>query len=242
MYKNSEVVMLPTKNATGLWILGDRLFFSIIDKVREDGEGQHLYVFKKTALNLEDVAKEVCIFKSANGMITTLAGGNKGLVKGLGSYHKILGTTDNIVLSYGFAFSVNIVPKLPTHFIEEYCSRHNTNNKITEVNVVLEEISRSTTCNHSGTSIHKQGFRAFCVQCDGYLDDTFKRPKLIGNTIIIQDEKPKVFNESDLQAYGQFLLDGINDMFGEKMKFSVTPQSLQKWQAEGNQVTLNKTT
>jgi hypothetical protein len=138
--KRTQVVMLPTNNKADLQLWGKWLFY---DKSQElsDREPkaifQHLYFVSDE--KVKDIDNETCMFKSSNGMITTLAGKDYGRVKTIGEYHKIIATTDSslkeIIPRHNDFDSEYLYPKPSEDFLKVFCEQYGKGNQIKEVDV-----------------------------------------------------------------------------------------------------------
>lgn len=78
----------------------------------------HLYLISDEVIKVDEIDKEVFIFKSSNGLITCLAGRGIGRVKTPGSYHKIIASTNKDLIC-------SICAQFPAA-----CSKHRYNNKV----------------------------------------------------------------------------------------------------------------
>lgn len=138
-----DVVMLPTKNESSLWInCENKLKIHIKDRICPGKqEFQHLYFtsnekIKKDDWSYNDILKEIVQNNcSSNRLVSINANGHN---------HKIIATTDTSLTIKGEQEGENIwynpLPQLSQQFIEKYIEEYNKGHRITEVLVEVEEI------------------------------------------------------------------------------------------------------
>lgn len=144
-HKEHELVMLPTKEkANGIIVIDS--FKTIKSKMfiidnnnykHEDYAAQHLYIISSEEIKDDlQIDSQVCVFKSSNGQITTLAGKGYGRVKTPGHYYSIIATTDESLsaIPKGETFA-KLISEIPRSFIQYYVEQYNKGNIITKVMV-----------------------------------------------------------------------------------------------------------
>lgn len=154
-YQECRVVLLPADGKPGSVINLDNrelVHISQYSPKLENGN-QHLYIISDEEIKEGDIDSNVFIFKSDNELITCLAGKGFGRVKGIGSYFKIIATTDNkISINLGkekWVAPTNSnydqiytrlcpYPQIPQQFIEEYIAGYNRGTVIEKVLVKYE--------------------------------------------------------------------------------------------------------
>jgi hypothetical protein len=135
-YKKCQIVILSTNNSTGLFTTRDCLQYSLIDKVRTNNEGRHLYILSDDEINKDDwyLNLEDNTINKANDWIYV------SICK------KIIASTDSLTI--GVAKNGNhsgypiYIPKPPDSFIQKFIERYNEGNPITEVLVELQGVKR----------------------------------------------------------------------------------------------------
>ena len=124
---------------------------SMICQANDFWQPQHLYIISSEPIKDDlQIDSQVCIFKSSNGQITTLAGKERGRVKTPGQYYSIIATTDSDLLAK-FGSDGEIYGKMkdgllqiPQLFIQHFINEYNKGNVITKVLVKCEEIKSAT--------------------------------------------------------------------------------------------------
>lgn len=184
-FKRAKMVLLPTEKKTGIFCdNNDKLYFSLVNKIRDYAQGKHLYIISDDEIKEGDwciyLGLSMTYFK-----VIDIDGDrlyynsreyfNKNICK------KIIATTDT---SLG-------LPQPSQQFIEKYIEEYNKGNIITDVLVEYEEYT-CPRCKGERTEIVAILGERPCLKCkgDGILSKNIKlkiNPK--DNTITIKKIK-----------------------------------------------------
>jgi hypothetical protein len=167
-YQKCDIVILPSSDKDSL-IYSNSLLNKLSYGELSPSKCNHyyLYIISNDEIKEDQINKQICIFKSDNGLITCLAGKGIGRVKTIGKYYSVLATTDTSLTinhpnqcdgckaglpldgfihkdsqMFGITCSknkyVDKLPQIPTTFIKQYIDAYNNGNVINKVLVEVE--------------------------------------------------------------------------------------------------------
>lgn len=211
-----NVVMLPTKNESSLWInCENKLKIHIKDRMCPGKqEFQHLYITSNGKLNKDEW------YCSPIGIVSRY----NGIEKLPSNWRKIIATTDTSLISSKL-FPVgeelhsitNYLPQIPQQFIQQYIEEYNKDNQITEVLVEIEEIK------------HYSGSVDSLDVDDDYDYIEYKLKLDSQNQITIREQKDSWSKEEHIKAIKDVITEAI--VYPEKFVTGICldASKLNKW-------------